>query len=251
MGLFGLIRQKRQGNSNGQKFSKKGRPSREMQVEKKLAALKAARTDLLLLQTEVRRRELERQLAGDGELTAGQIEKVTRYLSQLGFTITPKESLSGDDWRGILKDVAKSIGPALLSGLATSQQPAAPAAPLPPIQVVVPTSHPTSNGNGAGKELRLEPPSGEVPAEVQPLVTALVGKTPREAAEWVLANVPPMLRSQLVAAAGAGDGDIDQALQRLSDLNPSFSSLTGWLRSQKPWLEATGRELKGMMQHAQ
>lgn len=226
-----------------QKRRKTGRPTKETLLERKLTELKAARTDLLLLEIEAKRRRLQAELAGDSTLTATTIQQVTRYLGDLGFEIKPKESLAGDDWKSIVKAAATGLAPVLLRGI-TEQSAASAVAPvtfnLPGLQ-----SPPHTE-----QEPRLAAPTFELPSDVAPFAKMLVGRTPREAAAIIAQAIPPALRSQLGSAVAvtADHGGLDKVLQKIADANPAFNPLVTWLRGEREWLEATGQELKAILE---
>ena len=215
-----------------------------MVAQRKLQELKAARTDLLLLELRAKRQRLERELSGNDQLTSTDIERVVSYLGTLGFEIRPREPLAGDDWRTLAKAAATAVVPALLRTFAEQAPP-----PPPAMTLTVPGVAPSATEQPA-QEPRLAPPGVELPSDVAGFANVLIGRTPKEAAAIIVQAIPAGLRSQLGSAltATAAPGGLDTALQKLADANPAFSPLVAWLRGERDWLEATGRELKALLE---
>ena len=225
------------------KPKKTGRPSKETLLERKLTELKAARTDLLLLEIEAKRKRLERELSGNDQLTSGDIERVVSYLGTLGFEIRPRESLAGDDLRSILKAAASAWGPALMSIIVgAAQQPAT--QQTAPVQVVVPSLQQPQQQpqqQPPQPQLVLEAPTSPLPPDVQPLAAALIGKTPEQGARLILELIPPHLRPYIEQFASADAAQIDKGLGALSSANPAFDVVVAWLRGQREWLQECSR----------
>jgi len=252
MALLGLFKPKRAHNTsetaanNGKTKRKSGRPTKEQQLERRIAELK-------LLEIEVKRKKLQQELAGNDQLTSSDIQKVVSYLGGLGFEIRPKEALAGDDLKGLIKTAVSALAPAVAGALAGLAQQGQTQAALPQLQITVPEAQaqqPQQQQQNNGKEEpmkpepRLQPPGSELPPDVAVFAKLLIGRTPKEAAAIAMQMLPTGIRERLGDFSQLSDEQIVQAFKKLGDTNATLHPITVWLTSQPDWLVQMAREMQ-------
>lgn len=240
-GLLGLFKAKKKPKDEKKK-PHIGRPTKEMQAERRKARLQDATVELRLIEIEKKKRQL---LDGDeakGSITHEQVLRVVAYLKELGLEVRARgggKPIDEDGLRGMLHDLADSkMGEALgraIAAAVSGQVPTAPAEPARQIEPAAPQPAQSDDDEGTVDPSFL-------------IIQQLNNKTPAEAATWFLSRKEPQARILIRSLVNCADDELGDLIE---DYKADAPALARWLLARPDWTVATVHALRAQMRAKQ
>lgn len=248
---------------------KRGRPTREMQAERRRQALLDAKSQLELKRLQLELAKMD--APGDDEpVTLEKLQRLQAALRPLGLEIRPKNASGGDEggFAGIVRALADSpmgealgasLGAALpralglpAGGFAIPQLAPAAASLEPPIADVSPSS---VTGEALAAQTAAPPsspssPSLSAPSEAAASAAAggqydfLAGYSPPAAAQMLLNHSDAGVRSWVRMLQASTAEGVWTVLEEFAAANPDRREFVDWLKAHRDWTNATMAELR-------
>lgn len=247
---------------------KRGRPTREMQAERRRQALLDAKTQLELKRLQLELAKMDAH--GDDEpVTLEKLQRLQAALRPLGLEIRPKNAAGGDEGglTGIVRALADSpmgeafgasLGAALpralglpAGGFAIPQLAPAVASLEPPIADASPSS---VAGETLAAQAMATPNSSSPSGPSEPAASAagggpsqydfLASYSPPAAAQMLLNQSDAGVRSWVRMLQASTAEGVWTVLEEFAAANPDRREFVDWLKAHRDWTNATMAELR-------
>lgn len=172
-----------------------------------------------------------------------------------------RELVAGDDGGSMIRDVIAGLAAAASPMLVGALQ-GRPAAPAQPVTEPAATPRPAPAEPPASSPPPAEPPPataapseaptpaaaptervtvGDISPESAFLIQALSGKTPQQAADWLLKQRLPQLREAVQWLVETPDAQLLTRLDQLAEAAPMLKGFAAWIRPHEDWVIQTAR----------
>lgn len=175
-------------------------------------------------------------LSADQKDELAQLQATIDRLKKMGLIKSANDLDDGKTW---LKDALAGLG-ILLQGMQAGQS-------LPPPIRTGETHDGAGRGNPGGEPHSTPPPQGEeAPMDMLTLYlnSQLGGKTPQEAARWLMAQQRAEAKALVAEIIRRPEGEAYGLLLQIATAQPELRGVGNWLRSQgEAWVTEVAREL--------